>query len=204
MRRSILLACLAAPLALADPQLGRDPAIPATLPTPVRAYGDCVLSPKERAFADHLLGDPRQRRPRLVCDRRLMDFARARAADMAARGYFAHVTPENVGPNSALRAAGYALPPTYAHGRANNVEAIAADIADPAELWRMFVASDDHRMHLLAEHAFYEVQDEFGIAHLYAPASELKDYWVVIVARRARDDDWGAYCEPPPGACTTR
>jgi hypothetical protein len=206
MRRPLLalLVLLAAPAASADPQLGRDPAVPAAPPAPVRSLGDCAFSPRERALAVLLLVDPRQQRPRLVCTPALMAYARHRAADMAARGYFAHVTPDKLGPNALLRAQGYPLPPGYGDGRANNVEAIAADLADPAELWAKFADSDAHRMHLLGEHAFYAAQDEFGVAHVFARDSAFKDYWVVVIARRARADDPQTMCEPPPGGCFTK
>ena len=69
----------------------------------------CNATAEEKAAANLFLNDVRQSRPSLVCSPLLADVARQRAADMANRGYFDHVNPDGVGPNSLMRSAGYPL-----------------------------------------------------------------------------------------------
>jgi hypothetical protein len=53
----------------------------------------------------------------LAPDARLIAAARGHSADMAARGYFGHVSPEGVGPNERIRAQGLGLTASVVEGR---------------------------------------------------------------------------------------
>lgn len=162
-------------------------------------YG-CALSEPERRLASLLTGS-QQKRPILTCKPRLHEFARLRARDMARRGYLAHLTPDRKGPNQLLRSAGYPLPPTYRGGLSNNVESIAGGIQSPEDVWRALTGSSSHRAHLLGEDPTYLDQDEFGIAYqrdLHAPHV---DYWVVVIARKARPGEAELICTPEPAEC---
>jgi uncharacterized protein YkwD len=120
---------------------------------------------------------------------------------MAARGQLSHVSEDHRGPNQMLREAGYPLPEVYQDGLANNVESIAGGIESPRAVLDALLASPAHRAHLLGEGPGFREQDEYGIAYarnLYAPHV---DYWVIVIARRARPDDPQMICTPAPATC---
>lgn len=163
--------------------------------------GPCDLNREESALARQLTESRLQRRGHLVCNPRLVAFARARARDFAERGYFSHVTPDRVGPNDLLRNWGYELPDYYSRGLSNNVEAIAGGLTGPEAVWEALLASDAHRVHLLGELSFYREQDEFGVAYYYDPDTPHTHYWVVVVARPPKPGDPRLICTPAPGPC---
>src|SRR5438552_1645103 len=66
------------------------------------AMGTCALGDEEQAIAQALGSTPEQRRQWLTCQPILAAVARARAEDMARRGYFGHTNPEGLGPNYLL------------------------------------------------------------------------------------------------------
>ncbi len=163
--------------------------------------GPCDLSPEESSLARRLTQSELQQRHQLICNPRLVAFARARARDFAERGYFSHVTPDRVGPNDLLRASGYGLPDYYSRGLSNNVEAIAGGLIGPEAVWEALLASDAHRVHLLGELPFYRDQDEFGVAYYHDPDTPHSHYWVVVVARPRKEGDPRMICTPAPGPC---
>ncbi len=178
----------------------------ALAPAPAGAAGNtpdgCAMGPEEQRLAALLTGQD-QMRPRLKCDQELQDFARARAEDMAVREYLSHQTPEREGPNELLRNRGYPLPPSYRDGLSNNIESILGGIRSPEEVWRVLTGSSAHRGHLLGDDPAFREQDEFGVAYygdLYSPHV---DYWVIVIARRARPDDAPMLCTPEPAECFT-
>lgn len=168
---------------------------------PARQLGDCAFNQRERALAERLLTLELQRRPRLTCDTDLQAFARMRARDIASRGYFGHVTPENLGPNDLLRAQGFELPGYYSSGRGNTIEALVGGFEDVEDVLHRLLDSPDHRAHLLGEEDIFAEQDLFGIAYLREWDTPHVDHWVIIIARRARPEDPQFLCEPPPGGC---
>lgn len=156
-------------------------------PTP-RAPADSVASAREREMAALLTGDPGQRRPRLTWNPILARVARERARDMAARGYFAHVTPEGVGPNTLVERAGYVLPAAYDHALGgNNIESAAEGYASAADAWRRWMGSPRHRSHLLGIEAEQRKQSEFGIGFAVRPGR--RAYWVVLIAEPGTSHD---------------
>lgn len=164
------------------------PLIPAAHAEPIGSGNEpapevCVLNAQETAIAAALMSHPDQKRDNPVCNPTLALVARARARDMAQRGYFNHVGPDGIGPNFLVRQAGYALPQWYSDARdANNVESIAGGQPTPEAAWAAWLKSDGHRMHVLGEQDFYAEQDAFGIGYFYDPNSRLKHYWVLLSA----------------------
>ena len=139
----------------------------------------------EQKLASLLTGDRAQRRDRsrMHADPILTAVARARAEDMAARRYMAHVNPDGIGPNALVRAAGYPLPAFWGTGRSGNfVESISAGHATAEQAWEGWMRSPAHRTHLLASSSFYRDQTNFGIASYSDPSSPFRHYWVVITA----------------------
>lgn len=139
----------------------------------------------EQKLASLLTGDRAQRRDRsrMHADPILTAVARARAEDMAARRYMAHVNPDGIGPNALVRAAGYPLPAFWGRGRSGNfVESISAGCATAEQAWEGWMRSPAHRTHLLASSSFYRDQTNFGVASYSDPSSPLRHYWVVITA----------------------
>jgi uncharacterized protein YkwD len=185
LRALALLAALACGTALAAPAAG------------------CELSGKERALAQLLVAKPAQLRPRLDCDPALVEMARARARDMATRGYFHHRDPDGVGPNDFLRRHGFALPSSYPSGSANTVEAIVGGYSDPDEVWSELLGSALHRAHMLGEEPTFLEQDRFGIGYVREWNTPQVDFWVVLIARHAAADEPPTVCSPPPTECMT-
>ncbi len=143
------------------------------------------MSADEQQLASWLTGDRGQRRDRsrMHADPILTAVARARAEDMAARRYMAHVNPDGIGPNALVRAAGYLLPSFWGTGRSGNfVESIGAGYATAEQAWEGWMRSPAHRTHLLASSSFYRDQTNFGIASYSDPSSPFRHYWVVITA----------------------
>ncbi len=141
------------------------------------------VNSQEQAIFNLVQGEPRQNRASLELDPILCAVAQAKAADMAARGYFAHVDPNGRGANTLVRNAGYVLPANYSTALgANNIESLAAGYATVNGVWNDWMNSAPHRMHLLAESDFFAAQTSIGVGFVNAPGSEFQYYWVVITA----------------------
>lgn len=152
-------------------------------------WSDSVSALKEAELAAILVSDRAQRRGRLARNAVLDSVARARAWDMAMRGYFSHVNPDGAGPNRLLEAAGYVLPPEYdQRPSGNDVEAAAAGYGGAGQAWRWFMTSPLHRTHLLGMDSRGVAQTEFGIGYAWRPQSKYGHYWVVLIARPAAPD----------------
>jgi hypothetical protein len=78
----------------------------------------------------------------LSIDTRLAKAARAHSADMVARGYFSHVTPEGLGPSERAAAAG------YSSGAAENIAA-AGGSTTPFALFELWRTSPEHNTNML-------------------------------------------------------
>lgn len=145
---------------------------------------DHLLNPRERSLARLFESDAGQRRPVRQCDPRLTQLARARAVDMATRGYVSHVTPEGDGPNRQVVRAGYELPRFYSQRRnANNVEVIAAGDETAEAAWRSWLKSRTHRRQVLGLTRFFADQEDYGVGYAENPRSKYEHYWVLIAAR---------------------
>lgn len=142
-----------------------------------------TLNAQEKAIADLLVNSSGQKRPFLQLDPVLTQVARSRAADMARRGYFAHVNPDGNGPNYLIKAAGYPLPDSWGNDRSTNyVESIAAGRDSASGTWNDWMHSPDHKRHLLAEDDFYQKETSYGVGFVSDPGSDYINYWVVITA----------------------
>ncbi len=149
------------------------------------ATGNCPLNPQEAVLLELMRSNSEQGRISLNCSASLRQAAYFHAEDMAARGYFDHVTlpPNSIGPNQMARNAGYSLPTFYDQSIiGNNIESIGAGYATTGAMWSAWMGSPPHRDHLLGLAPFYADQIDFGIAYVYAPASTYKHYWIVITA----------------------
>lgn len=145
--------------------------------------GQCDFTPLEAAFMRILKADARQRRAGITCNPVLLRIARARARDMAERGYFSHTNPDGDGPNILLLRAGYALPSWWGNRRdANNIESISAGRATAAAAYQGWMNSPGHRRHVLGEIPFYAGQTVVAIGHYYAAGSTYRHYWVFLSA----------------------
>ncbi|MFL5538473.1 MAG: CAP domain-containing protein [Longimicrobiaceae bacterium] len=149
----------------------------------LRRWADSVAAVREGELAEILTHDPGQRRPRLAWNPILAKVARERAWDMAVRGYFAHVTPEGIGPNTLVERAGYVLPAAYDHALSgNNIESAAQGYASARAAWRHWMGSPPHRAHLLGLDPEQRRQSEFGIGYAQRPGDRFGAYWVVLIA----------------------
>lgn len=144
-----------------------------------------IFTPQEQGIANALLNDPGQKRNKstMQADATLTAIARARAKDMATRRFFDHVNPSGIGPNYAVRSAGYPLPLWWGNSRTdNNVESISAGYPTAAAAWAALLASPAHRNHLLAVDSFYQDQTSYGVGYYYDESSPYWSYFVVITA----------------------
>lgn len=116
-------------------------------------------------------------------DPTLVAVARNKARDMATRRYFGHVTPDSVGPNHLVRAAGFPLPLWWGTSRTeNNVESLSAGFQSASAAWNALIESPGHRSHLLADDSFYRDQTAYGIGYYYDQNSPYWHYFVIITA----------------------
>lgn len=105
-----------------------------------------------------------QMRRSIQLDPLLCRLARIRASDMLKRNYFSHVTPDGKGANLLARELGYHLPIYYdARKDANNIESIGSGLISPSKILALWVQSDAHRVHLMAEVPFYKEQTRVGV-----------------------------------------
>lgn len=142
-----------------------------------------VLNAQEAALADLLENDPGQTRGTMQLDPILSQVARERAADMAARNYFAHTNPDGLGPNALVRAAGYTLPSWWGTVATDNfIESLAAGRSLASETWTDLLNSPSHRTHLLATDSFYRNQTSYGIGYAPSPTGAYRHYWVILTA----------------------
>lgn len=149
-----------------------------------RRWADSLSTVREADLARILVQEPGQRRPRLTRNPVLDSVARARAWDMARRGYFSHITPEGLGPNRLVEAAGYRLSPGYdRRPTGNDIEAAAAGYGTARQVWGWFMRSSLHRAHMLGLDARGLEQTEFGIGYAWRPQTRYGHYWVVLIAR---------------------
>jgi hypothetical protein len=143
----------------------------------------CNLSVEEAAIEAMMLSNPDQRRISPVCNPILAEVARARARDMALRGYFSHTNPDGDGPNLLVREAGYPLPDWYATDQdGNNIESIGAGYPTAEDAWQGWLNSPSHRTHILGVEDFYSSQESYGIGYYFNGDSKYGHYWVFISA----------------------
>lgn len=141
------------------------------------------VNSQELAIFNLMKATAGQRRASVELDPILCKVAHARAADMAARGYFAHVDPNGRGANYLVRQAGYTLPAGYSTAMSgNNIESISAGRSSASQTWNDWMSSAPHRQHLLGEAGFFAEQTSVGVGYVNVPGSEWTWYWVVITA----------------------
>jgi uncharacterized protein YkwD len=147
---------------------------------------------KPASFSDDVGVDLNGVRPRpaLRWNPILARVAERKAIDMARRNYFSHTTPEGLGINRMIHAAGYRLPSYMLKKKsANFFESIAAGSTTGQEIIKLLivdegVASLGHRKHLLGMTAHNAVCRDVGIGIASNPRSEYKTYASIIIARR--------------------
>jgi hypothetical protein len=142
----------------------------------------CGLHPKAIKLAQLIIRDPKQKRAKLSCNPVLAKVADEKAREMAELKRVTHIGKR--GANIRLRDAGYQLAKIYPGMMSNNVEAIAGGISSPEDVWTAFKESNEHRMHVLAEHEFYLLQDEIGVGYFYDWHTPHVDYWVIYIAHQ--------------------
>lgn len=141
------------------------------------------VSSEELAIFNFMKNSAGQHRASVTLDPILCKVAHARAADLAARGYFAHVNPDGYAANYLVRQAGYVLPDGYSTAPgANNLESIAAGRSSASATWSDWMGSPPHRQHLLGEASFFAEQTSVGVGYVNIPGSQYQWYWVVITA----------------------
>lgn len=156
--------------------------LPFVIGGPAPVVPTCEPTPEEAQLAELMKTHPEQKRPFMVCDPTLERAARAMAQDMAARGYFGHITPEGLGPNELVRQAGYPLTSVYdSDPTANNIQSIGAGGTLEA-LWPLWMTSASHHHHIIGDSAFWIAQTDYGIGYHYDPTSQKKHYWVILTA----------------------
>ena len=136
---------------------------------------------EERDIAGRMANASGQRRSFLTYSPILSRVARERARDMAERRYFDHINPDGHGANYLVRRAGYVLPSSYPSD-GNNLESIAAGYATATATWSGWMASPDHKRHLLGEIDFFAAQTSYGIGYYQDSGSPYRTYWVVLTA----------------------
>jgi len=141
------------------------------------------VNSQEQAIFNYMKNAAGQGRSGMVLDPVLCKVARAKATDMARRGYFAHVDPSGHGANWLVRQAGYSLPAGYDESpSANNIESLSAGRDTASWTWNDWMTSPPHKQHLMGQAGFYAAQTHVGVGFVNIPGSEWQWYWVVITA----------------------
>ena len=149
---------------------------------PVGSIAPDAANPLVKGLINLFSNDPGQKRLKRQCNQLLMTLAQRRAEDMKTRSYFAHVTPDGVGPNYLIRQIGYPLHPSYSTAKdANGCESIAGGYVDASACWQAWLASPGHKAHVLGLHPFWAEQIDFGVG--YTNGGSLGHYWVIITAK---------------------
>ncbi len=144
---------------------------------------EAALNSQEQALANLVIANRGQHIGPMELDATLCAVARAKAADMARRRYYAHVNPDGHGPNWLVRAAGYPLPDWWGTDpAANYIESLDASEPTAGEAWNAWMGSPGHKAHILASTAFYRDQTSFGVGYYYDAASPWRHYWVILTA----------------------
>lgn len=149
-----------------------------------QVFGDLIPDAIEKELMRLLETHPEQRRVGMKVHPILARVARAKALDMAVRGYEGHVDPDGHGANWLVRQAGYQLPGFYnPDPDGNNVEAMQhGDNDNLSYTWPQWLSSEGHKIHLLGLDKFYWVQTNYGIGHVHMPGSRKGHYYVFVSA----------------------
>lgn len=149
-----------------------------------QVFGDFLPNAMEVALSHLLENHPDQRRFPMVVHPILARVARAKAWDMANRGYEGHIDPDGHGANWLLLQVGYQLPSFYDRDvDGNNVESLQyGGVSEIGEAWRLWLTSEGHRIHLLGLNKFYWVQTNYGVGYANAPGSRWGHYYVFMSA----------------------
>lgn len=154
---------------------------------------DIRLNPRKYAKELGITNLEKVTRIKLVWNDKLAKVAEFRAADMAKRKYFDHVSPDGLGPNYYIVKAGYNLNQDWTKKRsANNFESIAANHFSAIEAIQALIIGKGspgfmHRKHLLGMDAWNSSLVDVGIGFVQAEkGSPYKTYLCVIIAKH----DW--------------
>lgn len=145
---------------------------------PLVASEDCVTGAVSEMH-QLLTKDSRQQHKVLICDRSLMAAAKAKALDMANRGYFAHQNPDGEWPNALARRHGCKLPGSYSDN-ANGIESLVAGVP-PLAGWNALMTSKSHSDHLLGRNDYFRAQTHYGLASVVVPGSPYTYYQVYLI-----------------------
>lgn len=118
----------------------------------------------------------------MVWDEKLAYIARIRCFTQAKFGWDGHVDPKGKGPNWWVRNAGYPLPDDYDQADdANNIESLAHNgNGTPEQVWKSWMQSNGHRVHILGANDFYSGQTQVGVGYYFLESSTKKHYWCVL------------------------
>lgn len=120
----------------------------------------------------------------------LAKVAQQKAADMAKRKYFNHVTPEGKGINVMIDAAGYKLPKEWLKNKQDNYfESIVAGVVNGEDAIKTLIIDSfdknlGHRRHLLGTDDWNASLKDVGIGYVNATGADYNSYVVVIIAKR--------------------
>ncbi len=145
-------------------------------------FSECGLDNKSRHLAQLIVQDSEQQRLIIRCDAQLAVIANLKAKEMALTGRVSHKGSFS-GPNQRLIHYSYPLANSE-HELFNTVEAIMGGEEDETEVWLSFQASYPHKIHLLAEHAFYTKQTQLGVGYYQNKQSPHIDYWAVYFVKQ--------------------
>ncbi|HLJ95581.1 MAG TPA: CAP domain-containing protein, partial [Gemmataceae bacterium] len=115
----------------------------------------------------------------LAFDPRLIQSARLHSQDMNDRSYFAHITPDGIGPGQRMADAGLAA--------MNYGESIAGGYPGPSQALSALILDNGipdlgHRRHLLAIDSAFQSQNVVGIGIVQQGSGPLGNYYTIDTA----------------------
>jgi uncharacterized protein YkwD len=120
----------------------------------------------------------------------LAKVAKEKATDMAKRDYVSHETPEGLGINYLINAAGYKLPREWLQKKSDNFfESIGAGYPTGKELIQGLILDEDtpsqgHRKHLLGMNEMYADCTDIGIGMAENLKSKYGYFACIIIAKQ--------------------
>jgi len=147
---------------------------------PAVQAASCGNNPAAEQLANLIRTHKKQQRPELICNTTLNQIAQIKANHVVKSQNIWHHAGR-MSPNQLLRHHGFKLPKTYPLF-GNQVEALAGGEASVDAVFNDFLNSEPHRQLLLGEDAFFQAQDQIGVAFVEAPDTDHRYYWVVIIA----------------------
>lgn len=145
----------------------------------------CGVNTQAKQLAQLIINSNHQQREELICDKQLANIAYLKAQELAKADKIQH-NINNITPNEFVTQRGIKLPTVYLV-LGNQVEAIQGGSKTAKQAYEAFLASEQHKAHLMGENEFYKEQSHIGVGFFIDKSKQYEYYWVVYVTSLRSD-----------------